>query len=723
MHTIELTDKALEGVSYDWRNFTPAKVSWQQLARRKDEPAPYTYKEDVRIVWGGVIVLMGTIRKCALEQAGNAWRWSIEACDLLQPLEGSLCYSPGGTLAGGLRPNISGGGSEADVPRQIKIADTVRWVMEDARKYGLIPPDVSIDISVSSAAWMWDTALGCDVYAGVLRKLLGGRPGMVCWIDYAGQTPVIRIADGDSLPVVTLDRVRDRLSSINLSPRPDLVPPAVGVVLTAGRQAYQSQAWPRGANLHQEGCVTVQVALPSGGTSSEDDPPASSEDPVWDFVKPIVEVRGSKLPTGAGAAAKQWWTSKIAQLNSVPSLQFGAIKKSVLSGVEGTDMSNYSTAESAQAYEHVSGQLSEVCKTLKWCYVELKQYIYTDTRPPKGCEMIVPHTKQVVGKTRYYNWLRWQGRTINKQRMRYRASKSGDAGGDDGSDPPSSGGGTPPSTTMEWPDYTPILRDYYDITRTIPWEGNVTALRAISPAALVGCRLTITGSRKDYQDMSTAVQGVSVNLAAETTSVNTGVPAHLSLQDLVDRVQQLAAGQDALDQDQDKEGPVTTIQYDPESYKSPDAPTLGPAGEIVWTAAPDKPPLYDLQVDLDWDDDNTNVTGYRMRRGKLMLQGVYIGQTPGDNSGWFSAAGYTSGEIWLDVKFSGKGQLTSTAIMYEQGQTNPLRLQTEEADASEVFSYSFHIATIQDKEVHQHMLGTIQIPVNHGTFYPYGPAI
>lgn len=720
MRDIEITGQAIKGAKYNWRNFAPVKISWQQMARHQDEPAPYIYKEDVRVVWGGVTVLQGSIRKCSLEQAGNAWRWSIEACDLLQPLEGALCFGSSGQLSGGLGANISGGGGNVDIPRQIQIAGTIQRLLEDARACGLLPADVGIDVAVSAGAWMWDTAMGCDMYAGILRKLLGGRPGMVCWIDYSGQAPVIRVADGDALPVVTLDRVRDRLSSINLTPRPDLVPPAVGVVLTAGRQACRTQAWPRGANLHQEGCVTVQVALPSGGTSSEDDPPASSEDPVWDFTKPIVEVRGSKLPTGTGAAAKQWWSSKVSQLASLPGLQFGTLKKSIMTGVEGTDMSNYSTADSAQAYEHVSGQLSEACKTLKWCYVELKQYVYTDTRPPKGCEMLVPHTKQVGGKTRWYNWLRWQGRTINKQRMRYRANKSGDTGGDDGSDPPSSGGGTPPPTITEWPDYTPILRDYYNITRTTPWEGNINSLRAISPATLVGCRLTITDARKDYQDMATAVQGVSVDLAAESTSINTGVPAHLSLQDLVDRVQQLAAGQDALDQDQDKEGPVTTIQYDPESYKSPDAPTLGPAGEIVWTAAPEATPGYGFETRLDWDDEGKTVTGCRIRPGKILLNGRYIATAPETSGDWYQSS-MTTGEIWLDVKFNSKGKLTGCAVMYEQGPINPIRLQFNEPEG-ETFSYSFHIATISGKEVIQYALGMIQIPVHGGTFYPYGPA-
>lgn len=87
---------------------------------------------------------------------------------------------------------------------------------------------------------------------------------MVWPVDYTGDAPVIRVADGADLPVTTLDRVRDRLSSVKLHPRPDLAPPAVGVVLTARNQAYQSQVWPRGASLHQEGCVTVQVAVSPG---------------------------------------------------------------------------------------------------------------------------------------------------------------------------------------------------------------------------------------------------------------------------------------------------------------------------------------------------------------------------------------------------------------------------------------------------------------------------
>ena len=94
MRVVELTNRAIKGAKYEWSNFTAARATWQQLARDQDETAPYLYKEPVRVVWDGVTILEGTIRKCSLDQSGDAWRWNIEACDILQPLEAALCFNP-----------------------------------------------------------------------------------------------------------------------------------------------------------------------------------------------------------------------------------------------------------------------------------------------------------------------------------------------------------------------------------------------------------------------------------------------------------------------------------------------------------------------------------------------------------------------------------------------------------------------------------------------------
>ena len=490
MKIIELTDKALEDASYSWQNFTPMCVSWRQMIRRKNEPPPYDYKEPVRVVWSGVTIMEGTVRRCRPSFSGNSWAWNIEVHDILKPLEGTLCFNASGSLKGALNANVAGG-SDVDVPRKIYIARTVNSILEDARKYGLLGADVGIQVDVSSTAWVWDTALACDTYAGVLRKLLGARPGMVCWVDYSGSSPVIRVADGASLPVVTLDRAGDLLTAIDLDPRHDLVPPAVGVVLTAGRMAYQSQVWPRGASLRQEGGVTVQMAI-SGNTDETEEEPPSSESPMWAFLKPEILVLGDKLPTGPDDAA-EWWQGKVPKLAEVPGARFGAVKKTILKN-KASDASNYSTAESAQVYELFKGDLSPVCKLIKWCYVLLTQEVYITVPPRPGFELLFGKQKVVNGQKRWYSKLTWRGRTVNTPKRWYRADKSGTTGPEDGStipDKPGTGG-----TEQEWPDYTGVLRDYYEITRQLPWEGTLQSLRALSPAGLVGRQLSITGGRR-----------------------------------------------------------------------------------------------------------------------------------------------------------------------------------------------------------------------------------
>ena len=697
MKTVELTDKALEDASYSWQNFTPMCVSWRQIIRHNDEPPPYDYKEPARIVWNGSTIMEGTVRRCRPSFSGNSWAWQIDVHDILKPLEGTLCFNASGSLKGALYAAVEGG-SGADAPRKVSIAGTLNRILKDARKHGLLGAEVGIQVDVSPAAWVWNTALACDTYAGVLRKLLGARPGMVCWVDYSGSSPVIRVADGAALPAVTLDRAGD--------------------LLTAGHMARQSQVWPRGASLRQEGCVTVQLAMPGTTPETEDEPP-SSESPIWSFLKPEILVLGDKLPTGPDDAA-EWWQGKVPKLAEVPGARFGAVKKTVLKN-KASDASNYSTAESAQVYELFKGDLSPACKLIKWCYVSLTQEVYITVPPRPGFELLFGKQKIVNGQKRWYSKLTWRGRTVNTPRRWYRADKSGTTGPEDGSsipDKPDTG-----ETEQEWPDYTGVLRDYYEITRQLPWEGTLQSLRALSPAGLVGRQLSITGGRTEWVDMSTVVQGVSVDLAGSRTSVNTGVPAHLSLQDMMDRAKSLQSGQNDLDQDDQQDNPVQTLQYDDDARKSPEAPTFGPEGEVVWTEAPDRPAGFGFQVVLDWDDDNTTVTGYRLRPGLLLLNGTtFCNAAPEPTEGdWYKGA-VTSGEIWLNVRFNGKGKYQGSTVAYSQGPVNPLRLQPEEPDGEE-FYYSFHLATITpDHEVIQYELGSIQIPVHGGSNYPYGPA-
>lgn len=217
--------------------------------------------------------------------------------------------------------------------------------------------------------------------------------------------------------------------------------------------------------------------------------------------------------------------------------------------------------------------------------------------------MLFPIEKNRGGQLCYCNWFTWTCRTINVKRRKYRADKEGTDGGDGGGEPPSgSTGGSAEEPTV--PDYTAALRDYYDITRVTPWEGQVTALHAIKPRFMVGRKLVISGAREEYLTMDTVVQSVSVDVDGGRTSLRLGAPGHLSLQDMIDRVRQMAAAQQDLDEEQDgSDTPAAGLTWDMEASQSPPAPTVGPEGKMVWATAPAIPPVYALQVALDWDDD------------------------------------------------------------------------------------------------------------------------
>ena len=257
--------------------------------------------DQVRVVWDAVTVMEGTIRKCALEQSGNAWRWSIEACDILQPLEGALCFSPSGGVEGALNANISGGSAEAC---------PAGWALPPpSRRCWRMPASTASSLPTWASTCPCPPPPGC----GIRRSPATCMPACCarCWpavpawcagVDYTGDAPVIRVADGADLPVTTLDRVKTG-SPVSSSPPAGPGPPAVGVVLTAGNQAYQSQAATRGVPA-PGGCVTVQVAV--SPDSPDDDEPQGSESPVWDFTKPVVEVTGHKLPTNDVEGAIYW---------------------------------------------------------------------------------------------------------------------------------------------------------------------------------------------------------------------------------------------------------------------------------------------------------------------------------------------------------------------------------------------------------------------------------
>lgn len=714
--TVELTGLANQSCSWQWRNFTAAQVSFQ-LGREMMDAAPFQYRERVRVMWNGVTVLEGTVRKCDAALSASSYVWQVEIYDDWKPMEGTTFFGSGdGEGRVGFNfASFSGIPSGAAEKRRIRIAAALRTVLDNARKHGALVTDYVLDVDES--AWIWDTEVACDKHASLLRKFLSKRPGMVAWFDHSGNSPVLHIADGDRLAPVTLDRIAHKLSKIQLAERVDLVPPAVGVVMTRGKYTTSTLVHPAGADLHQEGCTIVQLSDPR----TDDDPDETDKDgvdgPQYNFSKPEVMVLGEPMPTGP-ENARAWWTRKIPELAKVPGATFGAIQRET-PAVDGQDAKNYST--SATKYELVYGSLSESCTTIKWCEVIFKQYVYIDSPPKKGFELIFPKKKTVTVNgnkvTRYYNWLTWRGVTTNTRKRYYKVDRNGTIGPEDGSEfPPSSGG----SGEASWPDYRPVLESYYQMTRVAPWAGSVDALTAIRPDLLLGRRLSISGSNPVWMDMLTVIQGVTVDLSAGNTYVATGVPDHLSLQSMIDRQQQLYSDQAAMDardnQDQVQDNPALSLTYDSNARISPKAPTVSPRGEIIWSSATPEPNDYGFHVQLEYNEDNQK-TGATITPGKILLNGRVLGDAPASRD-----LPMMEGEVWLNLVLNESETITGLAITSSAGTVDPLMLTSIDGTRpSRLFYYSFPLAVIKGDEVIQYALGTIQLPVAGGTFYPWGP--
>lgn len=81
------------------------------------------------------------------------------------------------------------------------------------------------------------------------------------------------------------------------------------------------------------------------------------------------------------------------------------------------------------------------------------------------------------------------------------------------------------------------------------------------------------------------------------------------------------------------------------------------------------------------------------------------------------------GEVWLNLVLNESEKITDMAVTSAAGTVDPLMLLVIPAEErpSRSFYYSYPLAVIKGDEVIQYAMGTIQLPVGGGTFYPWGP--
>lgn len=134
-------------------------------------------------------------------------------------------------------------------------------------------------------------------------------------------------------------------------------------------------------------------------------------------------------------------------------------------------------------------------------------------------------------------------------------------------------------------------------------------------------------------------------------------------------------------------------------------------------------PSYGFEVQIIIGTDGSQA-GVKIRPGIVMLNGSYVGSYPEPNDAtgqWHEVPFGQDGDVYIALTFNDQSAITRTAIEFEQGPVDPYFLVMEKPEKTEFF-YSFKLATLQNKHVIQYLLGTLQIPVAGGTFFPYGPS-
>ncbi|WP_300760468.1 hypothetical protein [uncultured Akkermansia sp.] len=169
-------------------------------------------------------------------------------------------------------------------------------------------------------------------------------------------------------------------------------------------------------------------------------------------------------------------------------------------------------------------------------------------------------------------------------------------------------------------------------------------------------------------------------------------------------------------QDQVQDNPALSLTYDSNARISPKAPTVSPRGEVIWSSATPEPNDYGFRVQLEYDEDGQK-TGATITPGKIMLNGRVLGDAPASKD-----LPMMEGEVWLNLILNENEEITGMAVISSAGTVDPFMLTSiDGARPSRLFYYSFPLAVIKGDDVIQYALGTIQLPVGGGTYYPWGP--
>lgn len=721
-----------ESPSYSRLSFGGSSVSFRVPVDRFSA-CPFEEGEIVKVVWRGKTLLIGPVINPEHSLDGTSESWDIKIHDYWWSLANIQYFSSGRSR--GIFASYKYGTDGSEVKQATaKFKDALAGILDHAIKTALVP--IKYDLRIDQEAELIPFAYSSETYASLLVQVQKWRPNMAAWFEYGADDSVtLVIADHANLPDVVLDLSAVDVSTLSLKARPDLVPPAVALTCNAsiGSKVQRAVAvYPAGASLSQPYVMTAEVDVPDGLSVPDD---SGQHDPIetgsLDRGAPRMTVMGDKFPTGKAqwvARVKRW----LPALEDCGNLEVAGAPTVVPIIPANSEHRGYD--RNAISHELADGQINGKSARIKWGKVKVGIRLRA-TNPPATVKQYLP---EFAGRTddgdRWIGLLTVEATTTNVSHARYLLDDKGTVeyldNGDGPVDPENPGDdGDYKSAGL----YVKFVESIYKATRAMPYDGSVTVHDAFD--YMCGGRLSITGGLREWENMQTVIQEVSLNLQTGVSDVTVGAVEQLSLQDSIDKSKQLAEAlrktSEAAASTSSGDGSAGGVMPaggggslgpDPDR-KKPELPSVGPSIKIGQAQEP--PAMGSSAVEVGFQcrlsyDDAGRVDKAYIRQGRAMYAGNYVGGMlpDGSGSGGWVESPTTSGEVWLKVQLDKDAKFMGSYLSAVGGVSDPVTLAEE--DRQTPYEYYFHLATIDGNKVIQHQAGTVYLQIHPGTFGPNG---
>lgn len=523
----------------------------------------FSYGDRVTVRNAGTIMMIGTVTNIIKSIEGINKFSTITISDDFWILENTIYLNQDGGITSDSLSSVavanggSGGGKTS-------IARALRYILENGKTTGAISFDYSV--SILDEAEMIPFAISTTTYFSLISSIAKWRPNSCAYFDYSVTPHMLRIVDFHLMDTITFNINTDKLTNIQLNPRYDLSPSAIGFILSGvnnwGVRVSAINKVPADASLSVPNSLVVEVDGDATGraedpevkkTKEEDKAKPENEGKMFprqidnSAGKNISVVYGDNLPSG-GSADGDFWCRHIPDFQQIrTNLIFGDVKEKGIAQLAGADkIKNYDTT--ATTFEHVDGSFTQRTK-LKHCITNIKQKIYYSGVVPFQYREAFP---LITSDGRRYAWYSINVRTLNRRKtaflndakntevpieqlVQWQEEEEKEEEEKDKELPPWMTSSPPDSAFGHY--YDGLAEDYYNATRHIPYDGELS-LVTIPDKKLIGYRANVSGGYAEWAAMLTVINSVKYDFLSDSCSVSLGANTNVSFQEIFARAKE-----------------------------------------------------------------------------------------------------------------------------------------------------------------------------------------